>query len=106
MAEKRDYTPYQQRVIRNFYRNQEQSRAQSLDEIVADIWLAKTDAKRDALWKKAEALLLAIGVRPETVAQVVEKRRVEGLAGLAAKAQSTPPSTPKPRPGGSGPGPR
>jgi hypothetical protein len=96
MAEKRDYTPYQQRVIRSYYRNQEQSRAQSLDELVADIWLAKTDAKRDALWKRAEALLLSLGVRPETVAEVVGKRRVEGLAGLAAKAQS---SSPKPPPG-------
>ena len=35
MAEKRDFTPYQQRVIQRYYRNQESLRTQSLSDLVA-----------------------------------------------------------------------
>src|SRR5687767_7766682 len=101
MTEKRDYTPYQQKVIRNYYRNQDAIRTQSLSDVVADIWLATTEAKKDALWMRAEALLVSLGIRPETIAHVVGKRKVEGLAALAAKAQDRPPGSP-----GKGPPPK
>jgi hypothetical protein len=98
--EKRDYTPYQQRAIRRYYENRDAIRQDSLSDLVSQIWLAKTDAKRDALWKRAEALLLALGVKPETVAHVVGKRRADALAELAAKAAAAPPRTPPSGPAG------
>jgi hypothetical protein len=83
--EKRDYTPYQQRVIRRYYENQESSRKDALLDVVSKIWLATNDAKRASLWKRAEELLLALGVGPKVVEHVVAGRKVEALAGLAAK---------------------
>ena len=95
MAEKRDFTPYQQRVIQRYYRNQDALRTQSLSDLVADLWLATTEAKKASLWKRAEALLVSLGMRPETISHVVGNRKVEALAALAAKVQDRPPPSPK-----------
>jgi hypothetical protein len=97
VAEKRDYTPYQQRVIQRYYRNQESLRTQSLAELVSDLYLATTDKKKESLWKRAEALLLALGQKPETVAHVVGNRRLDALAALASKAQDRPPGAAAPK---------
>jgi hypothetical protein len=85
---KREYTPYQQKVIRDFYRNQDAIREQSLAALVSDLWLATTDKKRDALWKKAESLLSNLGVPPSTVAALLAKRDVKALAALANRGFS------------------
>jgi hypothetical protein len=97
VTEKRDYTPYQQRVIQRYYRNQEDLRTQSLAELVSDLYLATTDKRKETLWKRAEALLLALGQKPETVAHVVGNRRIDALAAFAAKAQDRPPGGPPPK---------
>jgi hypothetical protein len=80
---KREYSPYQQKVIRDFYRNQDSIREQALAALVSDLWLATTEKKRDALWKKAESLLSGLGAPASAVAAVVGKRDVKGLAELA-----------------------
>lgn len=85
MAEKRDYTPHQQRIIRNYYRNQDGIRAQSLADLVSDLYLATTDNKRAALWKRAGALLEGLGFPASVILPVVENRDVKRLAELAAK---------------------
>ena len=89
MAEKRDHTPYQQKVIRSYYRNQEGIRQQSLADLVSDLYLATTDAKRTSLWKRAQTLLEGLGAPASTVLSVVEKRDVVLLAELAAKGFQT-----------------
>jgi len=85
---KRDFTPYQQKVIRSFYRNQEAIREQGLADLVSDLYLATTPKRRDALWKRAEALLTGLGVAPATIAAVVSARNVTALAELANRGFS------------------
>ena len=85
MPEKRDFTPYQQRVIRRYYQNQDQIREQSLADLVSDLYLATTDKKRDALWKRARALLEGLGADPATIERVVSGRDARGLADLSTK---------------------
>lgn len=85
MAEKRDYTPYQQRVIRRYYQNQDQLREQSLADLVSDLYLATTDKKRDALWKRARALMEALGVPAATVERVASARDAKALAELSTQ---------------------
>jgi hypothetical protein len=88
---KRDYSPYQQKVIRDFYKNQDSIREQTLAALVSDLWLATTDKKRDTLWKKAESLLTGLGAPASTVAAVVSKRDVKALAELANRGFAPPP---------------
>jgi hypothetical protein len=85
MAEKRDYTPHQQRIIRRYYANQDGIRTQALADLVSDLYLATTDAKRASLWKRAQALLEGLGFPASVVLPVVENRDLRRLADLAAK---------------------
>jgi hypothetical protein len=86
----RDYSPYQRRVIRDYYRNQEGIQGQALADLVSDLWLATTPAKQASLWKRAEKLLTGLGVPPAQVASVVSARNVQALADLAARGFTTP----------------
>jgi hypothetical protein len=81
----RDYTPYQRRAIRNFYKNQDAIGAQRLAEIVTEIYLATTEKKRASLWSRAQEILLRAGVPPAEVEKVVAARDGEALARLAQR---------------------
>jgi hypothetical protein len=76
----REYTPYQRKAIRNYYRNEAARKEQRLGEIVSEIWLATTPKRRDALWAKAHDLLLANGVPAAEADRITTARDVEALA--------------------------
>jgi hypothetical protein len=86
----RDYSPYQRRVIRDYYRNQEGIQGQALSDLVSDLWLATTEAKKKSLWARAEKLLGSLGAPPDRVAAIVSARDVKALADVAAKGFATP----------------
>ena len=81
----KEYSPHQQRIIRNYYRNLDQIRAQRLAELVTEVWLADTEKKRDRLWARVEKLLAGGDAPPAEVRHILEKRDVEGLARLAGR---------------------
>lgn len=81
----RDYSPHQQRIIRNYYRNLDQIRAQRLQEIVGEIWLATNDKKRERLWARVAELLTEGDAAPAEVRHILETRDVEALARLAGR---------------------
>ena len=84
MAQK--FSRHQQQIIRNYYRNLDAIRAQRLQEIVTEIWLAETDKKKDRLWKRVEDLLThKEGAAPAEVRHILAERDVEGLARLAGR---------------------
>lgn len=85
----KDFTPYQQKIVRNYYRNQEGIRQQSLADLVSDLYLATTDAKRNSLWKRAQALLDGLGVPASVSLPIVTKRDAAALAEVAAKGFAT-----------------
>jgi hypothetical protein len=80
----RDHTPHQRKLIRNFYRNRDAIETQRLQEIVTEIYLARSAPAQDRLWERAAAILeRAEGVDRAEAARVVAARDVEGLAALA-----------------------
>ena len=79
------YSAHQQRIIRNYYKNLDQIRAQRLQEIAAEIWLATSDKKRERLWQRAAELLEQQGAAPAEVKGILERRDVEGLASLVGR---------------------
>ena len=85
MAQNRDYSPYQQKVIRDFYKNREGIQGQALADLVSDLYLATTEAKKTSLWKKAESLMTGLHVPPAAVAAIVSKRDLAAIADVAAK---------------------
>ena len=51
-----DFSPYQQKIIKRYYKNYDAIQVQRLSELVTDLYLAG-EKKRDRLWKQvAEAL--------------------------------------------------
>ena len=85
MAEKRDFTPHQQKIVRNYYKNQGAIREQSLADLVGDLYRATTEAKKASLWKRADALLEKMGVPASARIPIIEKRNAPALAEIAAK---------------------
>jgi hypothetical protein len=80
MAQER--SKYQQKAIRNYYRNLDAIRAQRLQELVADIFLATTEKKRATLWARAGEILAASQMPIEELEALLHARDIEALAAV------------------------
>ena len=78
MAQER--TKYQEGIIRRYYRNLDAVRAQRLQELVGDIFLATTEKRRTTLWAKAGEILTSTGMPAADVGAIVQARDIEALA--------------------------
>ena len=79
-----DYTPYQQKIIKRYYDNQDTIQRQKLAELVSELYLSE-GKKRERAWKAAAAAMQKLGVpqaridhlvkqgNPAQVAQVVKE---------------------------------
>ncbi len=81
----KDLTPYQQRIVRSYYRNLDQIRADRLQEIVGEIFLAGSEKKRERLWTRVAELLDRGEAPPPEVRGILERRDLEALARLAGR---------------------
>jgi hypothetical protein len=82
----REYTPHQQRIIRNYYRNLDEIQTNRLADLVAEIYLAGTGKKADRLWDRVGELL-ARGTAPIPEAErILANRDLEALARLVNRA--------------------
>ncbi len=64
-----DRTPYQDRVIRNYYRNRETIAQQRVQELITDIFLA-SGKKRDRCWDHLESHLRVLGMHDDQIAHL------------------------------------
>ena len=79
-----DYTPYQQKIIKRYYDNQDTLQRQRLAELVSELYLAEGKKKQRA-WAAAAAAMQKLGVpqsridhllkqdNPALVAEVVKE---------------------------------
>ena len=75
----RQYTKYQQKVIRNFYDNREAVGLQRLAELVTELYLAE-GKKRAKQWEYIETALAKCGLKPERIAHLRQKDDPQLLA--------------------------
>ena len=61
-----NHTPYQQKMIKNFYNNREAISLQRLQELVTELFLAD-GKKRTKQWERIEGHLDKLGVKPERI---------------------------------------
>ena len=80
-----NHTPYQQKMIKNFYNNREAISLQRLQELVTELFLAD-GKKRTKQWERIEGHLDKLGVKPERIEYLRSKddpaliaKVVEGL---------------------------
>ena len=56
-----DFTPYQQKVIKRYYDNQDALARQRLAELVSDLYLT-TGKKRQRVWTALESAMQKLGI--------------------------------------------
>jgi hypothetical protein len=67
-----DYTPYQQKIIKRYYDNQEQIAWQRLAELVSELYLSE-GKKRQKLWTAAAAAMQKLGVPQSRIDHLVKQ---------------------------------
>jgi len=72
---------YQQRVIRDYYRNQDAIAVQRLGEQVTDLFLAEGESRRQ-LWNRVSATLEKLNVPPKQIEHIVQSDNPILLANL------------------------
>ena len=75
-----DYTRHQKKIIERYYDRRDEIMLAKLQEIVTELYLAETDAKRGQLWKRVEKAMKALKI-PDSIAQhVLTQGKAEILA--------------------------
>ena len=77
---KKDYSQYQQGVISGYYNNLDTIMLGKLGELVTELYLADTKAKKDRLWQRAHKAMIKLKVRPAMIEHIMQKEDVEILA--------------------------
>jgi hypothetical protein len=79
-----DLTPYQQKIVKRYYNNQDTLQQQRLAELVSELYLSE-GKKRQRVWKSIETAMQKLGIpasriehlraqdNPALVAQVVKE---------------------------------
>jgi hypothetical protein len=84
-----DYTPYQQKVIKRYYDNQESLARQRLAELVSDLYLT-TGKKRERVWASLEAAMQKLGI-PQTRIDHLKRQDNPALIAELVKELDTKP---------------
>lgn len=77
---KKGYSTYQQSVISRYYDNLDTIMLGKLQELVTDLYLADSKAKKDRLWDRAEKAMEKLKIRPAIIEHIMAKRDVTVLA--------------------------
>jgi hypothetical protein len=75
-----DYSEHQQRIITKYYNQLDTLMLQKLQELVGELYLAGTDAKRKRLWERVHKAMLNLKLPDELVEHIMAKKDIETLA--------------------------
>jgi len=71
---------YQEKLIRHYYQNRDTIMLNKLSELVSELYLAESPARKNALWQRAHRAMTKLKVPPPIVNHIMQKRNVEILA--------------------------
>lgn len=77
---KNERSAYQKEVISRYYDNLDTIMLQKLGELVTELYLADTAAKKERLWQRAHKAMVKLKVPPAIINHIMQKRNVEILA--------------------------
>ncbi len=77
---RQDYTAHQQNIISRYYDNLDTIMLAKLQELVTELYLADTQAKRDRLWKRVQQAMSKLDVPPKLAEHILASKDVEVLA--------------------------
>jgi hypothetical protein len=76
----RDYSEHQQRIISKYYNHLDTIMLQKLQDLVGELYLADTDAKRNRLWQRVQKAMANLKVPDDIAAHILAHKDVEALA--------------------------
>jgi len=82
-----DYTPYQQKVIKRYYDNQETIQRQRLAELVGQLFLAQ-GKKRQRAWESAVGALERLGVPRSRIEHLLKQDNPALLAEVVKELEA------------------
>jgi hypothetical protein len=77
---KQEYSDYQKSVISNYYKNLDTIMLQKISELVSDLYIADTPAKRDRLWQRVDKAMEKLNIPPAIKQHILSKKDTEILA--------------------------
>lgn len=77
---KQEYSAYQKSIITNYYNNRSDIALSKLSELVSELFLADTDAKRGRLWERAQKAMVNLKIPPAIIDHIMAKKDVKILA--------------------------
>jgi hypothetical protein len=77
---KNGYTEYQKAVISGYYQNLDTIMLHKLGELVSELYLADTDARRDRLWQRVHKAMIKLKVPDAIIDHILQRKDVEILA--------------------------
>jgi hypothetical protein len=77
----RNHTPYQQKIIKRFYDNQDDIKHARLSELVGELYLSE-GKKKEKVWKDVEATMTRLGVSPARVQHLMSQKNPVLIAEL------------------------
>ncbi len=77
---RQDYTPHQQNIISQYYRNLDTIMLAKLQDLVTELYLADSETRRDRLWKRVQQAVAKLGVPGPLAEHILATRNVEVLA--------------------------
>ena len=84
---KRDYSSYQQKVIKRFYDNRDQIDDQKLSELVTNLYLA-SDKQKPKLWQRAREIMERMELPQSRIDHVIETNDAAILARVVEELQN------------------
>jgi hypothetical protein len=77
---KKQYSGYQQAVISRYYDNLDTIMLGKLQEIVTDLYLADSEAKKKRLWDRVDKAMQKLKIKPNIYEHIMGKKDVTILA--------------------------
>jgi hypothetical protein len=81
LAAMADYSPYQQKIIKRYYRNFDQIKFQRLSDLTSELYLAE-GKKTERLWKQVFECLKQLEFPASRIEHLEQKRDPALLAGI------------------------
>ena len=78
--EKSEYSQYQNNLISQYYNNLDTIMLQKLGELVTELYLAETPAKKDRLWQRVHRAMKNLKIPPKIIEHIMAKKDAEILA--------------------------
>jgi hypothetical protein len=81
-----DYTPYQQKIIKRYYKNYDTIKQQRLSELATELYLAE-GKKRDRLWRQAAEILRSLEFPASRIDHLLASRDPALLVGIMGELE-------------------